>query len=324
LPGADSGYSIFIGSNNIVTFFNNTASTGDRDSNVYPVKVNRGDGTIAVEDFTGVGRGNNPSEEVLSTFDELVFKGADLVAKNLLLTQVGTDLEVSFEGVDDTKVILKDFALEHLDNLPIPGGQHGQVGNIVFSDDPLLRDNLDVFDADSTQDQIWNRNTVTFLNDLDNNVRGFANSDDVINGQGGNDTIRGMNGDDLLRGGDGNDVLDGEVGADILIGNAGNDTLHLGGGRDVDTVIYRSGDGTDIIHQFDRRDRDLLQFEGIEAIDLVVNGNSTFFRLSDGIAGNSGFGSGQILTELRGVTGFTQENLGLNLATGNTAQFLFA
>lgn len=328
--GQGRGGAIFVQNGSVIddngnnTFLNNTASTGDLNGNVYPVKVNRGDGTIAVEDFTGVGRGDNPSEEILSTFDELVFKGADLVAKNLLLTQIGADLEVSFEGVDDTKVILKDFALENLDNLPIPGGQHGQVGNIVFGDRPQLQDNIDVFDADSTQDKIWNRNTVTFLNDLDNDVRGFANSDDIINGQGGNDNIRGLNGDDLLRGGGGKDVLDGGVGADILIGNAGDDTLILGGGRDVDTVIYRSGDGSDIIRQFDRRDGDLLQFEGIEAIDLIVTGGSTFLHLSDGIAGNSGFGSGQLLAELSGVTSFTANNIGLNLVSANTAQFLFA
>jgi hypothetical protein len=46
--------------------------------------------------------------------------------------------------------------------------------------------------------------------------------------------------------------------------------------------------------------------------------------LSDGLEGNSGFGSGQVLAELRGVTGFTSNNIGLNLAAGNTAQFLFA
>ncbi|XWK89371.1 MAG: hypothetical protein U7127_04705 [Phormidium sp.] len=311
-------------SHNNITLSNNTASTGDFDTNVWPVKVNRGDGTVIVEDFTGVGKGNNPSEEILSTFDELVFKGADLVAKNLLLTQVGADLEVSFEGVDDTKVILKDFALENLENLPIPGGQHGQVGNIVFDGDTQLQDSIDVFDADSTQDQIWNLNTVTFLNDLNNDVGGFANSNDIINGQGGNDTIRALSGDDIVRGGDGDDILRGGVGADILIGNAGNDTLYLGGNRDVDTVIYRNGDGSDIVHQFNLDDGDLLQFEEIDAIDVVVEGNSTFLRLSDGIESNSGFGSGEILAELRGVTGFTKDNIGLNLATANTAQFLFA
>ncbi|MFB2895214.1 calcium-binding protein [Aerosakkonemataceae cyanobacterium BLCC-F50] len=310
---------------NAVNYINNSSSAeGSPISNVWPITVNRGDGTVVVENFTGVGRGSNPSEEILSTFDELVFKGADLVAKNLLLTQVGADLEVSFEGVDDTKVILKDFALENLDNLPIPGGQDGQVGNIIFDGDTQLQDSIDVFDVDSTQDQIWNHNTVTFLNDLDNDVHGFADSDDLINGQGGNDTIRGLSGDDLLRGGDGDDILYGGVGADILIGNAGNDTLYLGGNQDVDRVIYRNGDGSDIVRQFNRRDGDLLQFEGIAAIDVVVDGNSTFLHLSDGIEGNSGFGSGQILAELHDVTGFTKDNIGLNLAAANTAQFLFA
>jgi hypothetical protein len=327
--GLGWGGAIFVQSggtltHNNVTFTNNSAQDGDPNSNVYPVKVNRGDGTIVVEGFTGVGRGSNPSEEILSTFDELVFKGADLIAKNLLLTQIGADLEVSFEGVDDTKVILKDFALENLDNLPIPGGQHGQVGNIVFGDNPQLQDNFDVFDADSTQSQIWNRNTVTFLNDLDNDVRGFANSDDVINGQGGNDIIRALSGNDIVRGGDGDDHLYAGVGADILMGNAGDDTLYLGGDRNVDTVIYRSGDGSDRIDKFHRPSGDLLQFEGIAAIDVVVNGNSTSFRLSDGLEGNSGFGTGQLLVELRGVTGFTRDNIGLNLAAANTAQFLFA
>jgi hypothetical protein len=47
-------------------------------------------------------------------------------------------------------------------------------------------------------------------------------------------------------------------------------------------------------------------------------------HLSDGIADNNGFGSGQLLAELRGVTGFTADNIGLNLASANTAQFLFA
>ncbi|MBW4678475.1 MAG: FG-GAP repeat protein, partial [Desmonostoc geniculatum HA4340-LM1] len=44
--------------------------------------------------------------------------------------------------------------------------------------------------------------TTTFLNDLNNNIAGFYNSNDVINGQGGNDIINGNNGDDLLRGGE--------------------------------------------------------------------------------------------------------------------------
>ncbi|NJK53095.1 MAG: hypothetical protein HC936_10280 [Leptolyngbyaceae cyanobacterium SU_3_3] len=330
--GQGRGGGIFVQSGGIlqdfggVVFTNNSATSGSRDSNVYPVKVNRGDGIIEVEGFEGVGRESNPSLEVRETFDELIFTGADLVAKNLLLTQTGDDLVVSFEGVEDTQVILKDFALENLDNLTVPGGQHGQVGNILFAGDETIQNSFDVFDADLTQHRIWNRNTVTFLNDLDNDVRGFNDSDDVINGQGGNDIIRGLSGNDILRGGDGDDILYAGKGADFLVGNAGNDTLYLGQDRDIDTVIYRNGDGSDVVHQFKRgAGGDRLQFEGIEAIDVVVNGSSTFFRLSDGLEGNSGFGSGQVLAELRGVAGLTSSNIGLNLlASGNTARFLFA
>ncbi|BAY68417.1 hypothetical protein NIES23_12030 [Trichormus variabilis NIES-23] len=329
--GQGRGGAIFVQSGGLlrdmggVRFIQNSASTANPDSNIYPVKVNRGDRTIEVEGFQGVGRGSNPSLEVRETFDELIFTGEGLVAKNLLLTQTGDDLVVSFEGVDDTQVILKDFALENLDNLPIPGGQHGQIGNIMFDGDETLQDSFDVFDADSTQNRIWNRNTVTFLNDLDNHVRGFDNSDDVINGQGGNDIIGGLSGDDILRGGEGNDILYAGTGTDILVGGLGNDTLYLGSDRHIDTVIYRQGDGSDVIHQFQRgAGGDLLQFEGIEAIDVVVHGRNTYFHLGDGVTGNTGFGSGELLAELRGVGGFTSDNIGLNLASGNTAQFLFA
>ena len=140
-------------------------------------------------------------------------------------------------------MILKDFALENLDNLPVPGGQHGQIGNILFDGDETLQDSFDVFNADSTQNRIWNRNTVTFLNDLDNHVRSFDNSDDVINGQGGDDIIWGLSGDDLLRGGAGKDTLLGGRGDDILVGNQGNDVLKGGTGDD----LLAGGVGNDIL-----------------------------------------------------------------------------
>jgi Ca2+-binding RTX toxin-like protein len=305
-------------------YYGNTASTANPISNQYPVKIERGDGTITLENFVGVGRGTNPSLQVRETFDELVFTGSGLTPRNLLLTQTGNDLVVSFEGVDDTKVILKDFALENLDNLPIAGGFHGQIGNILFDGDTTSKESFDVFDADSVQRVIDNRNTVTFLNDLDNHVRGFNDSNDTINGQGGNDKILGLSGDDLLRGGNGDDILYAGIGADVVQGNAGNDTLYLGRDCSIDTVLYRNGDGSDVIYQFNRNAGDLLAFEGIDAIDVVVNGSSTFFRIGDGIEGNAGFGSGQLLAELRGVSGLTAENIGQNLAASNTAQLLFA
>ncbi|NJM63145.1 MAG: hypothetical protein HC849_27945, partial [Oscillatoriales cyanobacterium RU_3_3] len=305
--------------------FNNTATTGNPTSNQYPVKIERGDGTITLENFIGVGPGANPSPEVRETFDELVFTGSGLIPHNLLLTQTGNDLVVSFEGVDDTKVILKNFPLENLDNLPIPGGLHGQVGNILFDGDTTSKDSFDVFESDLVQPVISNQNTVTFLNDLDNNVQGFSNSDDVINGQGGNDIITGLSGNDLLRGGDGNDTLRGGVGADTLIGGFGDDLLNLGSDNDIDTILYSSGDGRDAVKNFIRgAGGDLIGFTNIPSIDVVVNSNATEFRLGDGVAGNPGFGTGELLVKLNKTTGWTADNISLNLAANNTAQFLFS
>ncbi|MEB3182197.1 MAG: M10 family metallopeptidase C-terminal domain-containing protein, partial [Nostocaceae cyanobacterium] len=94
------------------------------------------------------------------------------------------------------------------------------------------------------------------LNDLDNKVKGFDNSDDVINGQGGNDILWGLSGDDLLRGGTGDDTLIGGTGNDTLAGNVGADTFVL------------SADGLSQVKDFT---------VGIDKIGL--SGNLTFNQL---------------------------------------------
>jgi hypothetical protein len=274
-------------------------------------------------DFQGIGRGTNPSPEVVKEVDSIQFEGKDLVAKNLLLAQQSSDLLVSFDGNPTTEALLKNFQLENLDNLTKATGASVDLGNILFDGQTNFQDSFDVFNADETRNTVFNRNSVTFLNDLDNTVSGFDDSNDAINGQGGNDCLTGLSGDDILRGGDGNDRLFAGTGADILVGGAGDDRLELGSDRAIDTAIYRFGDGSDVVEQF-LLGGDRLQFDGIAAIDVVSNGSSTFFRSSDGIAGNAGFGSGQLLLELRNTSGFTSNNIGLNLASGNTAQMLFA
>ncbi|WP_322743996.1 hypothetical protein [Nostoc edaphicum] len=91
------------------------------------------------------------------------------------------------------------------------------MGNILFDGQTSITDSFDVFNANSTQNTIFNKNTATFLNDLSNNVSGFDHSNDVINGQGGNDRIDGKSGNDFLRGGLGNDTLIAAyVAADVI------------------------------------------------------------------------------------------------------------
>ncbi|MDZ8241500.1 MAG: calcium-binding protein, partial [Nostoc sp. ChiQUE01a] len=193
---------------------------GGKDRFVY----NLGDGIDTITDFGGVGKGTNPTAGVISKVDTIKFIGAGLTAKNLLLTQNGTNLEITFEGVTGTKIILKNFKLEDLENLKASGSIPA-IGNIIFDGQTSIVDSFNVLDANSTDTTIGIKNTVTFLNDLGNNITALDNSNDVINGQGGNDKIDGLSGDDLLRGGAGNDTLIGGAGNDVLRGDVGNDSL---------------------------------------------------------------------------------------------------
>ncbi|MEH1994922.1 calcium-binding protein [Nostoc sp.] len=201
--------------------------------------------SISITDFGGVGKGVNPSAAVIAEVDTLNFVGNyGFTARNLVLTQNGSNLEITFDAEDSPKLILQNFALENLDNLSLSTGATVKSGNILFSGQTTITDSFDVFNANSTQSTIFNKSTVTFLNDLSNNVSGFDNSDDVINGQGGDDKIDGKSGNDLLRGGTGNDTLLGGDGNDTLIGGVGNDTLDTGAGnkRDLKGRLGRRAD----------------------------------------------------------------------------------
>lgn len=316
LPLDQRGQPRIIGSKVDIGAFEVSLPTGSGGRKTF--SINRGD-RKTIADFGGIGTGSKLSAAVLAEVDTLKFVGTGLTARNLLLIQNGADLELTFEGDANTRVILQDFALENLENLTRATG-----GNILFNGQNSIKDSFDVVNADFKQPKIFNRNTVTFLNDLSNDILGFDNSNDVINGQDGDDIIDGLSGDDLLRGGEGKDFLLGGTGADIFVGGFGDDFLDLGVNRGKDTVVYRSGDGSDTVRNFNRgKGGDLLDFQNIPAIDVVVNGNSTLFRLSDGIKGNGEFGTGDPFLRLSGTTGFTAANLNQNLAAGDTTQFLF-
>ncbi|WP_375470882.1 beta strand repeat-containing protein [uncultured Nostoc sp.] len=207
-------------------------------------------GTHTIADFTGVGEGINPTAAVIAEVDTLIFQdNSGFTADNLLLTQNGTSLSISFQEYGDTRFILENFALSNLDNLSLSTGATVDLGNILFSGQTSITDSFDVFDANSTQSTVFKKNTVTFLNDIDNNVSGFDNSNDVINGQAGDDIIQGLSGNDILRGGDGNDTLNGGDGNDTLNDDIGNNILNGGSGDDflnfgsLSTLVTQTVDG---------------------------------------------------------------------------------
>ena len=244
-----------------------------------------GDGNDMITDFDGVGKGSNPSSAVIANIDTLQFIGSGLTAQNLQLTQNANNLEVTFENVASTKVTLQNFLLENLDNVgaisPRPA-----LGNILFDGQNSIADSFDVINANSTQTTLFNKNTVTFLNDLNNNIAGFDDSNDVINGQGGNDIINGLSGNDLLRGGSGDDILTGGEGNDTLVGGAGNDVLIGGTGANkflynTDAAFAVSGVGVDAITDFNSSQGDQIILDKTTFSAIASTAGASFSNSSD-------------------------------------------
>jgi hypothetical protein len=240
---------------------------GGQDQFIY----SQGDGRDLITDFRGVGKVDNPSATTRAEVDTIRFQGAGFTARNLILTKAAANLEISFEGVADAKVVLQNFQLENLENLRQPNNTNAGLGNILFNGQTSIQDNFDVFDANSTRNSLLARNTVTFLNDQNNIVSGFNNSDDVVNGQGGNDSLAGKSGNDLLRGGTGNDTLLGEAGNDRLLGGSGSDRFGFGSGKK-----FKGNDfGVDAIADFKTSGNDqiVLSKKSFRALTSLV-GNS--------------------------------------------------
>ncbi|WP_335108255.1 beta strand repeat-containing protein [Nostoc sp.] len=290
-----------------------------------------GDGNDIITDFTGLSKGSIPSAAVIANIDTLEFTGSGLTAQNLQLTQNCNNLEVTFENVANTKVTLQNFLLENLDNLPATSSRPA-LGNILFDGQNSIADSFDVINANSTQTSIFNRNTVTFLNDLNNNITGFDNSNDVINGQGGNDIINGNSGNDLLRGGEGDDILIGGEGNDTLVGGVGNNILVGGAGADrflynTNATFALSGIGQDAIADFNNSQGDQIildqtTFSAIASTPGIGFSNKSDFQITtspgtstakivyDAVSGQlfynqngsaAGFGSGGLFATLTGA-----------------------
>ena len=111
--------------------------------------------------------------------------------------------------------------------------------------------------------------------------------DDWLGGGVNSDEIYGGRGNDTLVGGTHADLMEGEAGADILDAGEGSDTLRGGtnkdeltGGRGTDTFVFVTGDGIDVIHDFNANNdavkhHDTLDLSGLDAVtdwsDLSAN-----------------------------------------------------
>ena len=232
-------------------------------------------GQVSLSNFGGIGTGVTPTSAVLAEVDTLKFEGAGLTPENMNLTQIGRDLVITFADVPSLQVTLQDFALENLDNLTIATWASATAGNILFEGQSAIADSFDVINADQDLPVVLRPNTVTYLNDRDNQTQGFEQSDDQIHGQGGNDTLSGLGGNDSLYGGDGNDLLIGGAGDDILVGGAGNDTLV--GGVGSDRFVLKPNTGVDVIEDFQVGIDRIQLLDGLQPSHLAIvqDGNNT-------------------------------------------------
>ncbi|MGB3407200.1 MAG: hypothetical protein WBA67_06865, partial [Jannaschia sp.] len=101
--------------------------------------------------------------------------------------------------------------------------------------------------------------------------------DDLISGGAVRDRIYGGNGNDVLLGGDGNDFIKGGSGRDTISGGAGNDKLFGGDGSDV--FRFSSGDGSDMIRDFETAKFKRRTFIEGDEIELRVEGIDSFGAL---------------------------------------------
>ncbi|MEE4146356.1 MAG: hypothetical protein V2I26_16245 [Halieaceae bacterium] len=100
-----------------------------------------------------------------------------------------------------------------------------------------------------------------------------SSRDDRLYGMAGNDLIHGAAGSDYIEGGAGDDRLHGDEQGDVLLGGSGNDQLAGGAGADFllggagsDIYIWNSGDGDDVIGDYDSGGDRLL----VNGIDLAT------------------------------------------------------
>ena len=118
-------------------------------------------------------------------------------------------------------------------------------------------------------------------NDTNESISGWSGRNEIY-GAAGNDTIVTYGADDVLDGGAGNDDLYGGAGNDTLIGGAGND--YLVGGDGSDTYVFNQGFGRDTVYDYGSGDKNVLQFNGINAADISAqkSGSDLLLTAADG------------------------------------------
>lgn len=177
---------------------------------------------------------------------------------NSILSGKGNDTIYGGEGKDTISGgVGNDKLLGGSGNDSLSGGDGADTLSGGSGDDKLLGgagndslsggDGKDTLSGGSGDDKLLGGNG--------NDSLSGGNGKDTLSGGANNDKLYGGSGNDCIKGGSGNDSLWGGTGNDSLWGDAGNDKLYGGEGKDI--FIYKPGEGTDTI--FDYQSGDMLK-----------------------------------------------------------------
>ncbi|MFM2310955.1 MAG: hypothetical protein RLZZ04_231 [Cyanobacteriota bacterium] len=186
-------------------------------------------------------------------------------------------------GTSDRDVLVGDDRTNQI----LAGGNDDFINAGVGDDLVFGEDNLDILNGEAGQDLL----------------NGGAN-DDILNGGEGNDTLLGetadisniLNGDggnDLVVGGANSDAIGGGQGDDSLSGGADNDRLIGNEGRD--TFILPSGEGADVVFDFELGQDSIALTNGssYDSLQIEYNAQGNYTNVSEE--------TGELITTLIGV-----------------------
>jgi Ca2+-binding RTX toxin-like protein len=251
---------------------------------------------VSVDESGGQSNANSVFPAFSTTNNNLVAFETD--ANNLYVphTGIGND---KFSGVDGLWGTPFNDILVNSNAALAFATFRGEAGNDVIQGNATTIEEVDYRDSPGGIRVTMTNNPAFpgFGNVLD----GWGNSDtirsieyvrgsdfaDAINMDDRANRVWGNAGDDRINGAGGNDVLDGGGGNDTLAGGRDDDTLT--GGAGADTFVFRTGDGTDTITDFNAAEGDRLDLTGVAAFhglsDLIITraGSNTIITLGSGL-----------------------------------------
>ncbi|MED4330902.1 calcium-binding protein, partial [Schinkia azotoformans] len=170
--------------------------------------------------------GRNSGQDTISDYDstsgnvDIIRIAEDVASSDVVVKRNGDHLELRIKGTPGKLTVQNYFSSDYY-----------KVEKIEFADGT-------VWDAAFIKAEAIK---ATEENDV---IRGYDDTNDLLNGLGGNDTLYGANGDDQLDGGIGDDKVYGGNGSDIIWGGTGQDTLYGEYGNDV----LHGGEGNDSLY----------------------------------------------------------------------------